>query len=46
MKISNLRASGTVFTDRARWHFMAFYGILSKNKQTHFRTHKRTQDKK
>ena len=29
MKISNLRASGTVFTDRARWHLMAFYGILS-----------------
>ena len=32
LKISNLRASGTVFTDRARWHFMAFYGILGKRK--------------
>jgi hypothetical protein len=32
LKISKLNASGTVFTDRARWHFMAFYGILGKRK--------------
>ena len=37
---------GAILSNGAHPHFIAFYRILSHNKQTHIRTHKRTQNPK